>query len=128
MGCTLSPQQASSAAGQLLQAAAARPTLVFAADAQHVHDLVAAFRKHGVMAKGILGSTKMREREKVMEQFAKGTLPVLVNCMVVTEGVDVPRVDCIVLARPTRSGVLLQQMLGRGMRRFEGQSHLFGCP
>lgn len=33
-----------------------------------------------------------------------------------TEGTDIPRVDCILMARPTRSAVLFQQMFGRGMR------------
>jgi ATP-dependent helicase IRC3 len=35
-----------------------------------------------------------------------------------TEGVDIPSIDFLLLARPTRSSVLLQQMLGRGMRLY----------
>ncbi|KCV69035.1 hypothetical protein H696_04455 [Fonticula alba] len=48
-------------------------------------------------------------------------LPVLINCTVLTEGTDVPFVDSILLARPTRSPVLFMQMLGRGLRLFPGK-------
>ena len=43
---------------------------------------------------------------------------------IVTEGVDIPRIDCVMLARPTKSSGLLQQMLGRGMRKFEGSVYV----
>ena len=39
------------------------------------------------------------------------------NLGIITEGVDIPCIDCVILARPTKSGVLLQQMIGRGMRK-----------
>jgi len=35
---------------------------------------------------------------------------------ILTEGTDLPRVDCILLARKTGSEPLFQQMLGRGSR------------
>lgn len=42
---------------------------------------------------------------------------------IITEGVDIPPVDCVMLARPTRSSVLLQQMLGRGLRLAPGKEY-----
>lgn len=44
---------------------------------------------------------------------------------IVTEGVDIPAIDCIILARPTKSTGLLQQMIGRGFRKSEGTGRLF---
>lgn len=38
-----------------------------------------------------------------------------------TEGTDIPRVDCILLAKPTKSSVLFQQMFGRGLRLYPGK-------
>lgn len=35
---------------------------------------------------------------------------------VLTEGADVPNIDCVYLARPTRSRSFLTQMVGRGLR------------
>lgn len=40
---------------------------------------------------------------------------------ILTEGTDIPRIDCILMARPTRSSVLFQQMFGRGMRLYPGK-------
>ena len=44
------------------------------------------------------------------------------NCAVLTEGFDEPSVDCIIVARPTQSAPLYQQMLGRGTRTYPGKT------
>ncbi|KAI8917932.1 P-loop containing nucleoside triphosphate hydrolase protein [Entophlyctis helioformis] len=98
-----------------------KSTLVFAVDIAHINALVDAFARHGVLVKGVHGKSSEQERKWALQEFSEGRLPVLVNCGVMSEGVDVPRIDCIMMARPTKSAVLLQQMLGRGMRKFEGK-------
>ncbi|KLT45993.1 P-loop containing nucleoside triphosphate hydrolase protein [Cutaneotrichosporon oleaginosum] len=100
----------------LHRAADRRSTLVFAVNLQHVADLVAAFRTAGVDARSITSAMPAGARRDVMEAFRNGEFPVLVNCEVLTEGADVPEIDCVVLARPTRSKNLLAQMVGRGLR------------
>lgn len=97
--------------------AAGRRTLVFTptvAFAQHTAD---AFLELGVPAGFLSGETPMDERRALLEDFALGRLDVVTNCGVLTEGYDEPRVDCIVVARPTRSQALYVQMVGRGTRR-----------
>src|SRR4029453_16002621 len=49
-------------------------------------------------------------------QGRAGILNALVSCAVLTEGFDEPSIDCIMLARPTKSKVLLYQCIGRGLR------------
>ncbi|KAJ3369082.1 hypothetical protein GGF31_005541 [Allomyces arbusculus] len=93
-----------------------RSTLVFAADVAHVEGLAAAFRREGIEAYGLHGGIDMTTRSSLIDRFRRGAFPVLVNCAILTEGTDIPNIDCIVLARPTRSTVLYQQMLGRGLR------------
>lgn len=51
-----------------------------------------------------------------MTDFAAGLVPVIINCGVLTEGTDLPRTDCILLARPTCNSSLYIQMVGRGLR------------
>ena len=51
-------------------------------------------------------------------------IDVVTNCNVLTEGFDEPRVDCIVMARPTQSRLLYAQMVGRGTRRHPDKSDL----
>ena len=93
-----------------------KSTLVFCVDLAHVADLTATFQKHGIGAQYITGDTDKVERSTRLDAFKNGEFPVLINCGVFTEGTDMPNVDCIVLARPTKSRNLLIQMIGRGMR------------
>jgi superfamily II DNA or RNA helicase len=102
--------------------AAGRPTLCFTVDIQHAKDLAEAFLHNGVLAQPIYGDDPQRKEK--LSWFEKGQVTVLCNCALLTEGFDSPSVSCIVLARPTRSGTLYTQMIGRGTRLKEGKD---GC-
>ncbi|KAI0161652.1 P-loop containing nucleoside triphosphate hydrolase protein [Hypoxylon sp. FL1284] len=93
-----------------------KSTLVFCVDLAHVAGLTQTFRKHGVDARFVTGDTPKVERSERVEAFRNGEFPLLLNCGVFTEGTDIPNIDCVILARPTRSRNLLVQMIGRGMR------------
>ncbi len=43
------------------------------------------------------------------------------NCAVLTEGTDIPSIDCVGIARPTKSAGLFTQMVGRGLRPAPGK-------
>ncbi|OAP58000.1 hypothetical protein AYL99_07090 [Fonsecaea erecta] len=98
-----------------------KSTLVFCVDLKHVASLTATFRKHGINAQSITGNTKKAVRGDRLDAFKNREFPVLLNCGVFTEGTDVPNIDCVLLARPTKSRNLLVQMIGRGMRLYPGK-------
>ncbi|UNI21784.1 Putative ATP-dependent helicase IRC3 [Purpureocillium takamizusanense] len=100
-----------------------KSTLVFCVDLAHVSGLTHKFREYGLDARFVTGETPKVGRGEILEAFKRGDFPVLVNCGVFTEGTDIPNVDCIVLARPTRSRNLLVQMIGRGMRLHPGKKN-----
>ncbi|KAJ3956119.1 putative ATP-dependent helicase IRC3 [Colletotrichum tropicale] len=106
----------------LAKAAERKSTLVFCVDLAHVAGLTQTFRKHGFDARFVTGDTPKVERSTILEAFRGGEFPVLVNCGVFTEGTDIPNIDCVILARPTRSRNLLVQMIGRGMRLHKGKT------
>ena len=107
---------------ELVHAAEGRKsTLIFCTDVAHMQALQQAFVKAGVDAHFVHGATSSRTRAQILDEFRERKLPVLINCGVFTEGTDIPCVDCIIMARPTRSSVLFQQMLGRGLRQFPGK-------
>lgn len=56
------------------------------------------------------------DRKEILDGFNAGKYDVICNAMLLTEGWDCPRVDCIVVLRPTRSRALYVQMVGRGLR------------
>ena len=107
----------------LAKAAQRKSTLVFCVDRAHVHDLTQAFRAHGIDARYILGDTPKKIRGVELDKFRNREFQVMLNCGVFTEGTDIPGIDCVLLARPTRSRGLLTQMIGRGMRLYEGKSN-----
>ena len=100
-----------------------KSTLVFCVDINHVVTLTAAFRKIGIDAQYITGATKKRVRGERLAAFKNREFPVLLNCGVFTEGTDMPNIDCVLLARPTKSRNLLVQMIGRGMRLYPGKEN-----
>ena len=107
----------------LSRASNRKATLVFCVDLAHVCDLTAMFRRHGIEAQFVTGGTPKHVRSERLDAFRDDKFPVLVNCGVFTEGTDIPNVDCVLLARPTRSRNLLVQMIGRGMRLHPGKSN-----
>lgn len=64
------------------------------------------------------------DRADVLEAFHKGSIDVICNAMLLTEGFDEPTIDCIVILRPTKSDSLFAQMVGRGTRLAEGKDNL----
>jgi DNA repair protein RadD len=76
----------------------------------------------GIPTAFVSGETPSKERKLILEDFLNGTLRVIFNCEVLTTGFDHPGLDCIVLARPTKSLNLYNQMIGRGTRIAPGKT------
>jgi superfamily II DNA or RNA helicase len=93
-----------------------RPAIAFTTSVQGAHDLAQAFRDAGYTAASADGTTDKTERRRILADFREGRFQILVNCGLWTEGLDVPEIACIHLARPTRSDGLYIQMVGRGLR------------
>jgi ATP-dependent helicase IRC3 len=100
-----------------------KSTLVFCVDVEHARQLTAAFRDHGVDARYITAGTAKGARAEELRAFKNQEFPVLLNCGLFTEGTDIPNIDCVLLARPTRSRNLLVQMIGRGLRLYPGKEN-----
>jgi superfamily II DNA or RNA helicase len=101
-----------------------RKTLVFCVDVAHSVHVMDEFVRSGVRAEHLDGSTPKTERDEILQRLASGETEVVTNVAVLTEGVDIPSVACIVLARPTRSLSLFRQMSGRGLRPATGKENL----
>ena len=93
-----------------------RQTVVYAVSVGHANNLAREFTKAGVSTGVIHTRTPKGERGKAVESFRDGSLTVLINVAIATEGFDLPDASCVVLARPTLSLALYLQMVGRGLR------------
>lgn len=105
-----------------LEKADQQPTLVFAVDRAHAKQIQKQFITVGVNAGYIDAYTDLDQRKIIKKQFHDGAMPVVVNVACLILGLDWD-VRCIVLARPTRSEMLLVQMIGRGLRKAYGKEY-----
>lgn len=85
------------------------------------YEMAEAFRAEGITALAVDYKTPEKERAAAIEASQRGEIQVLCNAMLFTEGTDLPWINCVVLGRPTQSGVLYVQMVGRGLRPYPGQ-------
>lgn len=91
-------------------------TIIFAPNVAKSQEIVEQFKRAGVKAAHIDGKTKPSVRNRILEDLESGKLTVVSNVDILTEGFDLPRLECIIGARPTRSKNLYKQMGGRIMR------------
>jgi DNA repair protein RadD len=56
-----------------------------------------------------------------MQKFRDKYIQVLTNCALFDEGLDIPSLDGVILARPTQSLSRFLQMVGRALRPCEGK-------
>jgi DNA repair protein RadD len=99
-----------------------RKTVCFAVNVAHSVHLRDEFIKSGVRAEHIDGGTPKPERDASLARLAFGQIELITNCMVLTEGWDMPEVGCCILARPTRKMGLYRQMIGRVLRPADGKT------
>ena len=92
------------------------PVLIFCASVAHAEAL----------ASHIPGAIAVRggeDRSETVQAFSEGKIPCMTNCMVFTEGTDLPNVQTVIMARPTRNISLYTQCVGRATRLYPGKEY-----
>ena len=97
--------------------------LVFCVSVAHAEYMTEKLNQAGIKAFCVVGNTPLEERRRAPERLARGEVAALVTCDLYNEGVDLPRVDTLLLLRPTQSPVLFQQQIGRGLRLAAGKEN-----
>lgn len=67
------------------------------------------FNSEGISAVEVDGTTSKEKRDLAVSKFRDQKIKILVNVNLFTEGVDLPNVDCVIMARPTASLALYLQ-------------------
>jgi superfamily II DNA/RNA helicase len=93
-----------------------RRAICFVVTVEHARHLATAFLAAGIPAASVSGETPLVERKQLYRALRAGSLKVLTNVLVLTEGFDLPQVECVIMARPTQSRALFVQCIGRGLR------------
>lgn len=98
-------------------------TIGFAVDIAHSIAIIDEFRRQGIKAAHIDGTTPDNIRKRTIKQFESKEIQVLYNVGIFDEGFDMPAIECVQLARPTKSLIKFMQMVGRALRPAEGKEY-----
>ena len=71
----------------------------------------------------VSGKIPTTKRNQIVNEFASSNKALITNSRCLTEGVDVPKIDCIVFSDPRKSQVDIVQALGRALRVKEGKEY-----
>ena len=97
--------------------------LFFSSGIQHAHHIRDKIRLRGMDCEVVHGDMDDKDRKSILHRFKSNQLRDLVNYGVLTTGYNDPSLDCIVLARGTKSTGLYVQILGRGTRTYAGKEN-----
>ena len=95
--------------------------VAFVTSVNHARNVAEAFVAAGIPAVATSGDDKHHVREQALNDLRTGQVQVLVSVDILGEGVDVPEIGCIILARPTASLTIYLQQVGRGLRSAPGK-------
>ena len=99
------------------------PSIGFAVSVAEAERWAEEFRAAGYSAASIDGKMNDHQRARLIGALGTGELDVLWSCDLISEGVDVPVVSCIIDLAQTASKAKHKQKMGRGMRMFPGKTH-----
>lgn len=93
-----------------------RQVLFFGASVSQALLMSRFLEDDGFASATITSDTKPGTRRAYVRMFREGEIRALCNYEVLTTGFDVPKIDTVIIARPTSSRIVYQQMVGRGLR------------
>jgi len=93
-----------------------RQVLFFGANLNQAQLMSRFLEDDGIRSATITGNTRYGARKAHVKMFRDKEIQVLCNYEVLTTGFDAPKVDTVIIARPTESVIVYQQMIGRGLR------------
>jgi superfamily II DNA or RNA helicase/HKD family nuclease len=98
--------------------------LFFTSGVRHAAYVARELNRVGIAAVALNAQTRREERSRAVRDLREGVLQAIVTVDLFNEGVDIPEVDTVVMLRPTESGTVFLQQLGRGLRKTPTKSFL----
>ena len=107
---------------QYKRIASGMQAVVYTYSVDSAHKIAAEFNEAGISAREVDGTTPQQLRDLIVDKFRSQKLQILVNVNLFTEGVDLPNVDCVIMARPTASLALYLQFSMRCLNPRPGKT------
>jgi superfamily II DNA or RNA helicase len=97
-------------------------SICYCVSVKHAQKTAQAFNDAGIRAEYLSSGTPAGERRAIMEAFRTGGIQVLCNCTLLSEGISIDEISCVMLLRPTESVALGIQQMMRCMRYMPGKT------
>lgn len=102
--------------------------LIFCSSIEESQELSNKFNKRGFKTITLSGSSTEEEREKTINLLESDEhsekIDYIFSVDIFNEGIDIPRVNQIIMLRPTQSAIIFVQQLGRGLRKAIDKEYL----
>lgn len=102
--------------------------LIFCSRKKEAIELSILFNVSGFKTVALTGDSSEEERvhsiEKLESDNLLDKLDYIFTVDIFNEGIDIPKVNQIIMLRPTESAIIFIQQLGRGLRKTEGKSYV----
>lgn len=102
--------------------------LVFCSRKNEAIELSASFNMKGFRTIALTGDSSEKEREDAIKQLESENLNEKLDYIftvdIFNEGIDIPKINQIIMIRPTESAIIFIQQLGRGLRKADGKGYL----
>lgn len=102
--------------------------LIFCSKINEAIELSKLFNLKGYKTIALTGDSSEEERAKAIESLESDNLNEKLDYIftvdIFNEGIDIPKINQIIMLRPTESSIIFIQQLGRGLRKVVGKSYL----
>jgi superfamily II DNA or RNA helicase/HKD family nuclease len=102
--------------------------LIFCSRKKEAIELSTLFNLNGFKTVALTGDSSEEERAKAIEKLESDNLNEKLDYIftvdIFNEGIDIPKINQIIMLRPTESAIIFIQQLGRGLRKVDGKSYV----
>jgi superfamily II DNA or RNA helicase len=102
--------------------------LVFCSKVEEAKELSIQFTKRGFRSIALSGDSSEDQRNEAIDRLesddSSDKIDYIFTRDIFNEGIDIPRVNQVIMLRPTQSAIIFVQQLGRGLRKAEGKEYL----
>ena len=102
--------------------------LIFCSRKNEAEELSVLFNKKGFKTIALTGDSNEEERARSIEKLESDNLSEKLDYIftvdIFNEGIDIPKINQIIMLRPTESVIIFIQQLGRGLRKVDGKGYL----
>lgn len=102
--------------------------LIFCSGKDEALKLESLFNLKGFKTVALTGDSSEEKRaqsiEKLESDMLADKLDYIITVDIFNEGIDIPKINQIIMLRPTESAIIFVQQLGRGLRKVDGKDYL----